>query len=99
MIDDTAQKKRIVSSVHDSSHLGVNRTLDLVSTKYYWPGLTKFNDVKHYASDLVCITVLSSYILLVLIRSFIYLLLIILLSLAKLRERELVIHLVVRDLL
>ena len=36
---------------------------------------------------------------LVLIRSFIFSLLIILLSLAKLRARELVIHLVVRDLL
>ena len=66
MLDDTAQKKRIVSSVHDSSHLGVNRTLDLVFTKYYWPRLT--NDVKkHYVSDLVCIAVLSSCFFFVLI--------------------------------
>ena len=32
--------------VHDSGHLGINRSLDMVASKYYWPGLSK--DVKLY---------------------------------------------------
>ena len=37
-----------MESIHNSSHFGINRTLDLVSSKYYWPGLA--NDVKQYVS-------------------------------------------------
>ena len=37
-----------MESIHNTSHFGVNCTLDLVSSKYYWPGLT--NDVKQYVS-------------------------------------------------
>ena len=37
--------------MHDSSDLGVNRTLDMITAKYYWPGLT--HDVKEYVSCLV----------------------------------------------
>ena len=48
MIEDASRRTRILESVHDSSHFGVNRTLDLVASKYYWPGLTK--DVKQYVS-------------------------------------------------
>ena len=46
MIEDPDQRKRIVSSIHDTSHMGLNRTTDIVSGKYYWPGLT--SDVKAY---------------------------------------------------
>ena len=49
VIEDAGRRKRIVASLHDSSHLGVNRTLDLVTEKYYWPGLTAA--VKDYVSD------------------------------------------------
>jgi len=42
------KRKRILASVHDSSHLGVHRTNHMVSAKYYWPGL--FQDVAEYVS-------------------------------------------------
>ena len=50
-VEDLHQRKRIIANVHDSSHLGVNRTLDMITAKYYWPGLTQ--DVKEYVSGLV----------------------------------------------
>ena len=37
VIENAGQHKRIISSIHDSCHLGVNRTLDMVASKYYWP--------------------------------------------------------------
>ena len=48
VVEDGAKRERIISSIHDTSHLGVNRTLDMVTAKYYWPGLTR--DVKQYVS-------------------------------------------------
>ena len=45
VIDDLGQR-RIIARVHDSGHLGINRSLDMVASKYYWPGLSK--DVKLY---------------------------------------------------
>ena len=47
-MEDITQRKRIISSVHDSNHLGVNRTHDMVASKYYWPGLS--NDIRAYVS-------------------------------------------------
>ena len=55
VIEDLGQQQRIVARVHDSSHLGINRTLDMVASKYYWPGLSK--DVKLYVSCLYDSTV------------------------------------------
>ena len=49
MVEDQEKRKRIVATIHDSSHLGINRTLDLVASKYYWPGLSK--DVMKYVSS------------------------------------------------
>ena len=47
VVEDATKRHRIISATHDASHLiGVNRTLDIVSKKYYWPGLSK--DVRHY---------------------------------------------------
>ena len=46
VIEDLGQRQRIVARVHDSGHLGINRSLDMVASKYYWPGLSK--DVKLY---------------------------------------------------
>ncbi len=60
VIENTSQRKRILESVHNSSHFGINRTLDLVSHNYYWPGLTK--DVKYFVS--ACPSVLFVYIIL-----------------------------------
>ena len=48
VIEDVEKRKRIISSTHDASHLGLNRTNDMVAGKYYWPGL--FTDVKTYVS-------------------------------------------------
>ena len=53
MIESSTQRKRIVSSIHDSSHMGVNRSINMVSRKYYWPGLTK--DVCAYVISWYCI--------------------------------------------
>ena len=40
MVEDPDRRKRIVSSIHDTAHMGLNRTTDMVSGKYYWPRLT-----------------------------------------------------------
>ena len=48
VVEDPAKRKRVIASLHDSNHLGINRTLDMVNAKYYWPGLTKA--VKDYVS-------------------------------------------------
>ena len=48
VIEDVDKRKRIISSTHDASHLGLNKTNDMVAGKYYWPGL--FADVKTYVS-------------------------------------------------
>ena len=48
VVEDSEQRKRIVASTHDGSHLGLNRTNDMIASKYYWPGL--FTDVKTYVS-------------------------------------------------
>ncbi len=48
VVESVEQRKRIVASTHDGSHLGLNRTNDMVASKYYWPGL--FTDVKEYVS-------------------------------------------------
>ena len=49
VVEDQEKKKRIVASIHDSNHLGINRTLDLVVSKYYWPGQS--TDVIKYVSS------------------------------------------------
>ena len=46
VVEDEGKRKRIISAIHDPNHLGVNRTLSMVTTKYYWPGIT--TDVKDY---------------------------------------------------
>ena len=48
VIEDPQRRRRIITNIHDSSHLGTNRMQDMVAEKYYWPGLTK--DVKDYVS-------------------------------------------------
>ena len=40
MVEDPKQRGRIISSVHDSCHLGLNRTNDMLACKYYWPGMS-----------------------------------------------------------
>ena len=51
VVEDPDRRKRIVASIHNTSHMGLNRTTDMVSGKYYWPGLT--SDVKAYVSSLI----------------------------------------------
>ncbi len=48
-MEDKEQRKRIIGAIHDPSHMGVNRTLDMITAKYYWPGQT--NEVKEYVSE------------------------------------------------
>ena len=51
VIEDASKRQRILESVHNTSHLGINRTLDMVSSQYYWPGLTNY--VKAYVSFII----------------------------------------------
>ena len=48
-MEDQEKRKQIVATIHDFSRLGINRTLDLVASKYYWPGQSK--DVMKYVSS------------------------------------------------
>lgn len=50
VVEDPDRRKRNVASIHDTSHMGLNKTADMVSGKYYWPGVT--SDVKAYVSSL-----------------------------------------------
>ena len=51
VVEDVAQRKRIISSIHDANHLGVNRTNDMVACKYYWPGM--FKNIQDYVSFII----------------------------------------------
>ena len=48
VVEDPVQRKRIFSTVHDANHFGINRTNDMVASKYYWPGLSA--EVRSYVS-------------------------------------------------
>lgn len=49
VIEDPTERERIVRSIHDSVHLGINRTMDMISVKYYWPGMS--SDIRLYVSQ------------------------------------------------
>ena len=36
VVEDSKQRSRIIYSVHDNSHQGLNRTNDMLACKYYW---------------------------------------------------------------
>ena len=42
-MEDRDKRERIIATIHDQSHVGINRTLDMTSSKYYWPGNTIYN--------------------------------------------------------
>lgn len=48
VVEDFEKRRRIIATSHDLGHFGVHRTNDIISKKYYWPGL--FNDVRNYVS-------------------------------------------------
>ena len=48
VVEDSEQRKRIAANTHDGSHFDLNRTNDMIASKYYWPGL--FTDMKTYVS-------------------------------------------------
>jgi hypothetical protein len=50
VVENVSERKRIIQSVHDSSHLGINWTQDMLVPKCYWPGLSK--DVHSYVSGM-----------------------------------------------
>ena len=45
VVEDIAQRKRIISSIHDTSHLGVKWTQDMVAGKYYRHHLLNLNGI------------------------------------------------------
>jgi len=53
VVQQVDKRKRIIASIHNASHLGLNRTNDMVAQKYYWPGL--FMDVRAYVSFWMCL--------------------------------------------
>ena len=48
VIEDKEKRKKIISSIHDTSHLGIHRTKSMITSKYYWPGMSK--DIADYVS-------------------------------------------------
>ena len=36
VIEDLGQRQRIVARVHDSGHLEIYKSLDMIASKYYW---------------------------------------------------------------
>ena len=50
VVEAAAMKERIMKSIHDANHLGVNRTRDMITFKYYWPGMSK--DIQSYVSSI-----------------------------------------------
>ena len=46
VVEDSEQRKRIISIIHDKNHLGVNGPNEMVAQKYYLPGVYK--DVTSY---------------------------------------------------
>ena len=47
-MENHEQRRSINTNIHDSSHLGLNRTNDMVARQHYWPGL--FKDVRDHVS-------------------------------------------------
>jgi hypothetical protein len=41
VVMDTGERQRIIASVHDEAHLGRDKTLAQINTKYYWPDMYK----------------------------------------------------------
>ena len=58
VVEDVEQRHRIISSIHNSSHFGVNRTTDMVSDKYYWPSLTL--QVRSYVSYIISLYAITT---------------------------------------
>ena len=54
VVNSVASQKRIISSVHDQHHLGINRTVEMICNKYYWPNMT--NNIKSYVSKLFIVS-------------------------------------------
>ena len=48
VVEDSDRRRRILARAHNDHHFGLHRTNDLVSKKYYWPGLYK--DVNAFVS-------------------------------------------------
>ena len=47
-MEDPVQQKRIISTVYDANHFGIDKNNDMVASKYYWPGLSA--EVRSYVS-------------------------------------------------
>ena len=46
VVENEDMRKRIVSSVHDQAHLGRDKALSSIKSRYYWPDM--YNDVCSY---------------------------------------------------
>ena len=51
VVEEEEVRRRILKSIHDANHLGVNRIRDMISSKYYWPGMSK--EIQSYVSYLL----------------------------------------------
>lgn len=50
VIEAVEERERIIKSIHDGNHFGVNRTRDMITSKYYWPGMSK--EIQSYVSSM-----------------------------------------------
>lgn len=48
VIQQDREKERIISSVHDQAHLGRDKTVTAIKSRYYWRSL--YNDVSRHVS-------------------------------------------------
>ena len=48
VVESADERKRIIASIHDQAHLGRDKTLSKVTSRYYWPEM--YNDICSYVS-------------------------------------------------
>ena len=48
VVESADERRRIIVSIHDQAHLGRDKTLSEISSRYYWPEM--YNDICSYVS-------------------------------------------------
>ena len=48
VVESADERRRIITSIHDQAHLGRDKTLSEITSRYYWPEI--YNDICSYVS-------------------------------------------------
>ena len=48
VVESVDERSRIIISIHDQAHLGRDKTLSEITSRYYWPKM--YNDICSYVS-------------------------------------------------